>query len=309
MAADQKLQHQPSAVSLIAKNFACSAFSACFAEVTTIPIDTAKVRLQLQGKAAEGADASRLKYRGLLGTVTTIAKEEGAGALWKGIVPGLHRQVLFGGLRIGLYEPVKMLYVGKDHTGDVPLVKKIAAGLTTGALAITVANPTDLVKVRLQAEGKLAPGVPRRYSGAMDAYGKIVKQEGFAKLWTGLGPNVARNAIINAAELASYDQVKQSLLKAGLPDNSLTHVLSGLGAGFIAVCVGSPVDVVKSRMMGDSSKYKGTIDCFVKTLQNDGVTAFYKGFVPNFVRLGSWNVVMFLTLEQVCPTCFFWSNC
>ena len=34
-------------------------------------------------------------------------------------------------------------------------------------------------------------------------------QEGFTKLWTGLGPNVARNAIINAAELASYDQVKQ----------------------------------------------------------------------------------------------------
>jgi hypothetical protein len=34
-------------------------------------------------------------------------------------------------------------------------------------------------------------------------------QEGFAALWTGIGPNVARNAIINAAELASYDQVKQ----------------------------------------------------------------------------------------------------
>ena len=34
-------------------------------------------------------------------------------------------------------------------------------------------------------------------------------QEGVAALWTGLGPNVARNAIINAAELASYDQVKQ----------------------------------------------------------------------------------------------------
>lgn len=34
-------------------------------------------------------------------------------------------------------------------------------------------------------------------------------QEGVKALWTGLGPNVARNAIINAAELASYDQVKQ----------------------------------------------------------------------------------------------------
>lgn len=34
-------------------------------------------------------------------------------------------------------------------------------------------------------------------------------QEGVGALWTGLGPNVARNAIINAAELASYDQVKE----------------------------------------------------------------------------------------------------
>lgn len=46
----------------------------------------------------------------------------------------------------------------------------------SGALAITIANPTDLVKVRLQAEGKLPPGVPKRYSGALNAYSTIVKQ-------------------------------------------------------------------------------------------------------------------------------------
>lgn len=39
-----------------------------------------------------------------------------------------------------------------------------------------VANPTDLVKVRLQAEGKLAAGAPRRYSGALNAYSTIVRQ-------------------------------------------------------------------------------------------------------------------------------------
>lgn len=50
--------------------------------------------------------------------------------------------------------------------------------------------------------------------------------------------------------------------------------------------------------MGDSS-YKNTVDCFIKTLKNEGILAFYKGFLPNFGRLGSWNVVMFLTLEQV----------
>jgi solute carrier family 25 uncoupling protein 8/9 len=106
--------------------------------------------------------------------------------------------------------------------------------------------------------------------------------------------------VINAAELASYDQVKSSLLAAGMEDGIPTHLLSGLGAGFVATCVGSPVDVVKSRVMGDSAGlYGGFFDCVVKTARNEGVGAFYKGFVPNFGRLGSWNVVMFLTLEQV----------
>jgi hypothetical protein len=142
--------------------------------------------------------------------------------------------------------------VGKDHVGDVPLLGKIGAGLATGAIAICVASPTDLVKVRMQGEGKLAPGVPRRYSSAVAAYGIIAREEGLTGLWKGLGPNVARNAIINAAELASYDQIKQSLLASGyFTDNVVTHLLSGLGAGFFAVSIGSPVDVVKSRVMGE----------------------------------------------------------
>ncbi|KAG2430272.1 hypothetical protein HXX76_010368 [Chlamydomonas incerta] len=273
------------------RTFLASAIAACTAEVLTLPLDTAKVRLQLQ--------AGGNKYKGMLGTVATIAREEGPASLWKGIEPGLHRQCLFGGLRIGLYEPVRNLYVGKDFKGDPPLHLKIAAGLTTGALGISIASPTDLVKVRMQSEGKLAPGVAKKYPSAFAAYGIIARDEGFLGLWKGLGPNIARNAIINAAELASYDQIKQSLLGMGMKDNVGTHLAAGLGAGFFAVCIGSPVDVVKSRVMGDrDGKFKGVIDCFVKTARNEGPLAFYKGFIPNFGRLGSWNVAMFLTLEQ-----------
>lgn len=272
--------------------FASSAVAACTAEVLTLPLDTAKVRLQLQ--------AGGNKYKGMLGTVLTIAREEGPASLWKGLEPGLHRQCLFGGLRIGLYEPVRNLYVGKDFKGDPPLHLKVAAGLTTGALGICVASPTDLVKVRMQAEGKLPAGTPRKYPSAVAAYGIIAREEGLLGLWKGLGPNIARNAIINAAELASYDQIKQSLLGMGMQDNVGTHLAAGLGAGFFAVCIGSPVDVVKSRIMGDSAgRFNGVLDCFVKTARQEGPLAFYKGFVPNFGRLGSWNVAMFLTLEQV----------
>lgn len=46
-------------------------------------------------------------------------------------------------------------------------------------------------------------------------------------------------------------QIKQSLIATGFfSDTVPCHLASGLGAGFFAVCIGSPVDVVKSRMMG-----------------------------------------------------------
>ncbi|KAL4436080.1 hypothetical protein ABPG77_005528 [Micractinium sp. CCAP 211/92] len=276
------------------KTFAASAIAACTAEIATLPLDTAKVKLQLQPKSAAP------KYRGLLGTCMTVAREEGAAALWKGLAPGLQRQVVYGGLRIGLYEPIRNAMMGKETKGDPSLGIKIAAGLTTGAIGIAVASPTDLVKVRMQAAGRLPDGHPRKYASSLAAYRTIVSSEGVAALWTGLGPNIARNAIINAAELASYDQIKESLLKSGMfQDNVYCHITSGLGAGLFAVICGSPVDVVKSRMMGAApGVYSGVLDCFVKTFKADGPLAFYNGFSSNFARLGSWNTIMFLVLEQ-----------
>lgn len=80
--------------------------------------------------------------------------------------------MVFASLRIGLYEPVRDFYCGKDFKGDPPLSKKIFAGLTTGAFGIMVANPTDVIKVRFQAEGK-KPVSERRYASVTDAWKKI----------------------------------------------------------------------------------------------------------------------------------------
>lgn len=40
------------------------------------------------------------------------------------------------------------------------------------------------------------------------------------------------------------------------------------------------------------------IDCFSKTSKAEGFKAFYSGFLANFLRNVSWNIIMFLTLEQ-----------
>lgn len=58
------------------------------------------------------------------------------------------------------------------------------AGCTTGAMAVALAQPTDVVKVRFQAQARQADGI-RRYNGTMDAYRTIARDEGIRGLWKG----------------------------------------------------------------------------------------------------------------------------
>ncbi len=44
--------------------------------------------------------------------------------------------------------------MGKDHQGPISVFSRILAALGTGAFGILIANPTDVVKIRFQAEGK-----------------------------------------------------------------------------------------------------------------------------------------------------------
>ena len=92
--------------------FACAGLGACIAEVATLPIDTAKVRLQLLRKslpAAAGSSSSSSSSSAALslpGVLRKIVAEEGARGLYKGFWPAIHRQLIFASLRMGMYKKV-----------------------------------------------------------------------------------------------------------------------------------------------------------------------------------------------------------
>ena len=106
--------------------------------------------------------------------------------MYNGIVPGLQRQMAFSAIRIGGYETVKQKY--KELAGATTqlgmLGIRIAAGITTGTLAILAAQPTDVVKIRMQAELK-KPGEVSRYKGVFHAYRTIYFEEGAKGLYKG----------------------------------------------------------------------------------------------------------------------------
>lgn len=79
-----------------------------------------------------------------------------------------------------------------------------------------------------------------------------------------------------------------------------THLLCAAASGFNAVIVGSPVDVIKTRMMNKAvGQPDGLFGIIAWTMRNEGPGAFYKGFQANFARLACWNAAMFVTLEQI----------
>ncbi|XP_063970108.1 dicarboxylate carrier SLC25A8-like isoform X2 [Lytechinus pictus] len=293
----------------VAVKLASAGLGGCIADVITFPLDTAKVRLQIQGESGTDKKSSKgtigkearvnFRYRGVFGTIWTIIRQEGPRGLYNGLIPGLQRQMCFASVRIGLYDSVKAFYA--DY-GGVNIITRISAGITTGACAVLSAQPTDVVKIRLQAQGNaVLNGAPKRYTGAINAYQTIAKEEGVRGLWKGTMPNIVRNSVVNASEVVAYDLIKEAILKRRLlKDEFPCHFIAAFGAGFVTTCVATPVDVVKTRFMNSSpGHYRGAMDCASQMFKKEGLTAFYKGFTPQFLRLGSWNIVMFVCYEQL----------
>ena len=266
------------------------------AEILTLPFDTMKVRLQLSQKGGT------IQYNGLLDCGQKMIQQEGVKSLYKGLTPGIHRQLVFCSMRVALFEKLTEWLAGDGVASpkrDLAIHEKLLIGLSSGAIAISVANPTDVVKIRLQGDRN---STTPRYKNTLVAYRTILAEEGILGFWTGWGPNVVRNSVINASELISYTEIKKYFLNNNIMNDGVPcHLTSGFLAGFCAVICGSPVDVMKTRIMnaqkGDGQAYKNVFDCFWQILTKEGPLAFYKGFAPNVLRIGTWNMFMFFAYE------------
>ena len=150
------------------KRWALAAVAAVVAESATFPIDFTKTRLQLQnelGRTLKG-DVAVTKL-GMVSTFRQILSQEGLLAMYAGLPASALRQAVYGGIGVGLYAPVRQLIIGDQDPKDAPLLLRMLAGSITGGVGQAIASPTDVVKVRLQADGRLrALGKEPRYKAS-----------------------------------------------------------------------------------------------------------------------------------------------
>jgi solute carrier family 25 (mitochondrial uncoupling protein), member 27 len=157
----------------------------------------------------------------------------------------------------------------------------------------------------MQADsGLISQGLQPRYTGTIDAITKIIRADGFLGLWKGVVPNAKRAFLVNIGELTCYDQAKQFIIRRHIcEDNVYAHTLASICSGLSATTLSYPADAIKTRMMNQCNEgkalYRNSLDCLVKTVRYEGVTALWKGFLPTWGRLGPWQFVFWVSYERL----------
>merc|ERR1719474_2125035 len=172
----------------------------------------------------------------------TIVKEEGVKAMYQGLSSALVRQAVYGTIKFGLYYSAKETLSPSSSRQSESCLLNLACAVFAGSLSSAIATPTDVIKVRMQANA--THGV----TGGFTTVGRdIIVREGVKGLWRGVCPTSQRAALVAGVQLPVYDYTKAWLCYGPSPpmeDGVTCHLLSSILSATCAALVSNPVDVV-----------------------------------------------------------------
>ncbi|KAH6617803.1 mitochondrial carrier domain-containing protein [Chaetomium sp. MPI-SDFR-AT-0129] len=190
----------------------------------------------------------------------------------------------------------------QKEQAPLPFRYTFAAGAIAGVSEILVMYPLDVVKTRVQLQTGKGAGSDA-YTGMLDCFQKIIRHEGFSRLYRGITAPILMEAPKRATKFAANDKwgkFYRDLFGQQTMTQSLS-VLTGASAGATESFVVVPFELVKIRLQDKASagKYNGMIDVVVKTVRNEGLLAMYNGLESTLWRHILWNAGYFGCIFQV----------
>ncbi|KAL8217472.1 hypothetical protein R6Q57_020845 [Mikania cordata] len=259
----------------------------------TAPLDRLKVILQVQT-----CDSS------IKSAVKSIWKEGGVLSFFRGNGLNVVKVAPESAIKFYTYELLKN-FIGRDEKGDIGTSGRLLAGGMAGAVAQTAIYPMDLVKTRLQT---FVTG-----SGKVPSLGKLSKDiwvlEGPQAFYRGIIPSLFGIIPYAGIDLAAYETLKE-MSRTYILEDSEPGPLVQLGCGTVSGALGAtfvyPLQVVRTRMQaqtpGGSTTYTGMFDVFIKTYRKEGARGFYKGLVPNILKVVPAASITYLVYETMKTT-------
>mmetsp|Transcript_11422 Transcript_11422/g.18597 ORF Transcript_11422/g.18597 Transcript_11422/m.18597 type:complete len:282 (+) Transcript_11422:74-919(+) len=176
-----------------------------------------------------------------------------------------------------------------------PEVIDFVAGSIAGAVSVAVGQPFDTVKVRIQTS--------MEYKGPMDCFRKIMKQEGFSKLFSGMLPPLATSSLVNAIIFSTYGYVNKLLMQGEEKPTVANIYLSGCVAGFAQTFIACPCELVKIKLQ-EKTEGKQSMRKVVKSVfRSQGFRGFFRGYESTFYRdtpaFGAYFLSYSLMMDQL----------
>lgn len=161
----------------------------------------------------------------------------------------------------------------------------LLGGISAG-VSKTIAAPIERVKLLLQNQGESA-SITKPYTGIVDCFVRVPKEQGFSSFWRGNMANVIRYFPTQALNFMFKERYK-ALFPAKKTDSFQWRLTANVMAGGLAGATSSlvvyPLDFARTRLAvdvgsGKAREFTGTLDCIMKTAKHSGM--FKKGGVYN----------------------------
>ncbi|XP_015272466.1 PREDICTED: mitochondrial folate transporter/carrier [Gekko japonicus] len=262
------------------------------------PLDLVKIRFAV----SDGLEL-RPKYNGILHCLSTVWKHEGLRGLYQGVTPNMWGAGASWGLYFFFYNAIKA-YKTEDRQESLGASEHLVSAAEAGAITLCITNPIWVTKTRLvlQYDAGIDPS-KRQYKGMVDALIKIYKCEGIRGLYKGFVPGLFGTSH-GALQFMAYEEFKSKYNKHwDRPSDSklstLEYIAMAALSKMFAVSATYPYQVVRARLQDQHNRYLGVVDVMHRTWRKEGVHGFYKGIVPNVLRVTPACCITFVVYEKV----------
>jgi solute carrier family 25 (adenine nucleotide translocator) protein 4/5/6/31 len=174
------------------------------------PLDYARTRL------ASDVGSGQKTFNGLADClVKTASGPSGFFGLYNGFGVSVIGIIPYRGVYFGMYDSVSGINPWRTDKGPIGMISKFAIAQATAITAGYASYPFDTIRRRLQMQSE-KPKSEWYYSGTMDCFYKILKDEGSAALFKGAGANALRT-VGSALVLVLYGEIKDMMgIKGGV---------------------------------------------------------------------------------------------
>merc|ERR1712054_748723 len=267
-------------------NFLAGGVSAAVSKTIVAPIERVKLLLQVQ--YANPNIPKEQQYSGIGDCFSRVVSEQGVGSLWRGNLANVICYFPTQALNFACKDTYKK-YLCPFNPKTEPVkffAGNMASGGAAGATSLCFVYPLDFARTRLAADVGSGPEGKREFNGLVDCLKKIAQKDGASGLYQGFGISVVGIIFYRASYFGLFDTGKAVLL--GEKKNIMLTFMLGQVVTVSAGIISYPLDTVRRRLMMTSGAkeklYNGTMDCFAKIYQKEGVNGFFKGCLSNVIR-------------------------